>query len=318
MTFVKGQSGNPAGRRPGSRNKVTQLVEEMVEGRAETLTKEMLDHACLGNPTALRICFGQLMPQRRGAPVPISLPPVETLADLDKWSIAILNGIASGEMNAAEAVELMKVVESVSRRLKAAETDARVARLEQVVAALLGEDAGIPQGALASATNLQAQTQQDGAAGQGTRQRVGPDRIDERPLASASNQQADGAADRLEPPPESATADDAPLASATNLQADRIADRAAPPPESAAVPGAPLACATYLQAPAPDPQPDRGGANGEIAVAREMLAAFLDEADGAPLAWARKLQALPVSRRADPPPCNQSPDAAGAQTRSAA
>jgi hypothetical protein len=140
MTFIKGQSGNPAGRRPGSRNKVTQLVEEMLEGGAEKMTKELLNHACLGNPTALRICFGQLMPQRRGAPVPISLPPVETLADLDKWSIAILNGIASGELNAAEAVELMKVVESVSRRLKAAETDARVARLEQVVATLLGKN----------------------------------------------------------------------------------------------------------------------------------------------------------------------------------
>src|SRR5580704_9007531 len=148
MTFIKGQSGNPAGRRPGSRNKVTQLVEEMVEAGAERVTRELLDHACLGNPTALRICFGQLMPQRRGAPVPISLPPVETLADLDKWSVAILNGIASGEMNAAEAIELMKVVESVSRRLKAAETDARVARLEQMVAVLLGKTPGIPEGAL--------------------------------------------------------------------------------------------------------------------------------------------------------------------------
>jgi hypothetical protein len=177
---------------------------------------------------------------------------------------------------------------------------------------------GIPEGALASATNLQAQTQQEGAAEQETRQRIGPDRFHEPPPASASNLQADCAADRLEPPPESAAADDAPLASATNLQADRVADRAAPLPESAALPGTRLASATDLQAPASEPHPDRGGPNSEIDAAREMLAAFVEQAGGNPLAYARKLQASPINRRGDPHLRNMPPDAAGAPARSAA
>jgi hypothetical protein len=34
MTFEKGQSGNPAGRPPGSRNKATILAEAMFQGEA--------------------------------------------------------------------------------------------------------------------------------------------------------------------------------------------------------------------------------------------------------------------------------------------
>ena len=41
MPFEKGQSGNPAGRRQGSRNKVTLAIEEMLDGEAEVLTRKV-------------------------------------------------------------------------------------------------------------------------------------------------------------------------------------------------------------------------------------------------------------------------------------
>ena len=39
MIFEKGQSGNPAGRPPGSRNKATVLAETMFQGAGEEIIR---------------------------------------------------------------------------------------------------------------------------------------------------------------------------------------------------------------------------------------------------------------------------------------
>jgi hypothetical protein len=41
--FAKGVSGNPSGRPPGSRNHATLLIESMLEGEAEQLTRKVID-----------------------------------------------------------------------------------------------------------------------------------------------------------------------------------------------------------------------------------------------------------------------------------
>jgi hypothetical protein len=48
--FRKGQSGNPAGRPPGSRNRATSMVQNLLEGAAENIAKRA---AQLGPP---RLC----------------------------------------------------------------------------------------------------------------------------------------------------------------------------------------------------------------------------------------------------------------------
>jgi len=45
MTFQKGQSGNPLGRPRGSRNKLTLLVERLLERDSATLVKKLIDVA---------------------------------------------------------------------------------------------------------------------------------------------------------------------------------------------------------------------------------------------------------------------------------
>jgi hypothetical protein len=52
MTFEKGQSGNPAGRPPGSRNKATILAEAMFQGEAEGIIRMVLDKAREGDMTS--------------------------------------------------------------------------------------------------------------------------------------------------------------------------------------------------------------------------------------------------------------------------
>ena len=65
MRFEKGQSGNPAGRPPGSRNKATILAESIFEGEAESIIRMAIDKAREGDITAIRLCLDRVFPRMR-------------------------------------------------------------------------------------------------------------------------------------------------------------------------------------------------------------------------------------------------------------
>ena len=62
--FEKGRSGNPAGRRRGTRNRSTQAAQLLLEGEAEALTRKAVELALGGDPAALRMS----RPPDRAAP----------------------------------------------------------------------------------------------------------------------------------------------------------------------------------------------------------------------------------------------------------
>src|SRR5499433_4449157 len=78
MQFQKGQSGNPAGRPRGSRNKTTVLMQNLLEGEAEEIARKAIEMAKAGDMAAIRVCMDRLAPARRGAAISCELPPVET------------------------------------------------------------------------------------------------------------------------------------------------------------------------------------------------------------------------------------------------
>ncbi len=55
--FEKGRSGNPAGRRIGSRNKATLAAAALLAGKSEVLTRKAVELALVGDPTAMRLCL---------------------------------------------------------------------------------------------------------------------------------------------------------------------------------------------------------------------------------------------------------------------
>src|SRR6516164_7490558 len=80
--FVKGRSGNPTGRRYGSRNKNALAAAVLLEGESEALTRKAVELALAGDPTALRLCIERIVPPCRERPVKFTLPPIENAADI--------------------------------------------------------------------------------------------------------------------------------------------------------------------------------------------------------------------------------------------
>jgi hypothetical protein len=82
--FQKGTSGNPKGRPKGSLNKATVLAEQLLDGEAEEITRKCVELAKNGDRTALRLVMERLLPRRKGRPIHLELPKIESMKDLDR------------------------------------------------------------------------------------------------------------------------------------------------------------------------------------------------------------------------------------------
>lgn len=127
MTFQPGQSGNPAGRPRGSRNKRTIIVEQLLDDSAGALTTAAIALANGGDPAALRACMDRVAPRLRHRPLDFEMPPLLTLADTPVAINAIAQGLAQGELDREEAVALMRAVRDFALALAAVARDERAA-----------------------------------------------------------------------------------------------------------------------------------------------------------------------------------------------
>jgi hypothetical protein len=115
MRFQPGQSGNPAGRPPGSRNKKTLEMEELLAQRAEGTVREILVRAERGEPAAMRLCMERMAPTGANRPVAIELPPVNTPEDVAAATRVVMQALGGGAVSARETVNLLTVIERLAR-----------------------------------------------------------------------------------------------------------------------------------------------------------------------------------------------------------
>lgn len=130
MAFKKGQSGNPAGKKPGTRNKTTVLLEQLLDGKAEALTKKAIDMAGTGDAAMMRLCIERLIPPRKDRPINFDLPPLKTTQDASLAMLKILESVAKGELTPSEAGEISKVIENYAETVRLSELEARIAEME--------------------------------------------------------------------------------------------------------------------------------------------------------------------------------------------
>ena len=67
--------GNP-GRPPGSKNKTTRMLEQLIEGQAEQCIEKLKELALAGDVTCLKIIIDRLIPLRKSQPINLGIPPI--------------------------------------------------------------------------------------------------------------------------------------------------------------------------------------------------------------------------------------------------
>ena len=128
--FKPGQSGNPAGKVPGTRHRITRAIEELLEGEHEKLTRKAIDMALDGDTTAMRLCLDRIAPPRKDAPVSFALPSIKTAADTVAASSALLDAVAVGDVTPDEAGRVMALLSAHKALVETGDLERRIEALE--------------------------------------------------------------------------------------------------------------------------------------------------------------------------------------------
>ena len=99
--FEKGRSGNPAGRRPGARNKATLAAEALFDSEAEALSRKAVELALGGSASDIAAAMG-----------------------------AIVKAAAQGTITPDDAFKLSQMVDTFVRAIETSDFDKRLQILE--------------------------------------------------------------------------------------------------------------------------------------------------------------------------------------------
>ncbi|CAE6946299.1 hypothetical protein R69608_05540 [Paraburkholderia nemoris] len=125
--FKKGQSGNPAGKPRGAKDKRTAL-RELLQPRAAELVEKAVTLALAGDTTALRICIDRIIPTIKAKDAPISISGLS--GSLAEQGQAVLSAMAAGIITPDESNAVMQAIAAQVRIVEADELEKRIAALE--------------------------------------------------------------------------------------------------------------------------------------------------------------------------------------------
>ena len=129
MPFVKGKSGNPAGRAKGVPDRRTKL-RALLEPHVPELFARVLEAALAGDMVAMRLCLERVCPtlkpitQAEAIKVDLTGTPVEQ-------SREVLMAISNGALTIEEATQLLAGIASSMKILEISELEKRLEALEE-------------------------------------------------------------------------------------------------------------------------------------------------------------------------------------------
>jgi hypothetical protein len=137
--FMPGTSGNPAGKRPGTRNRKTVLAEALRDGEDTGVARVVIDKALAGDGVAARFLLGLLSPKPRGRTIELDLPEDARAGDIVAAFDATLAAMAAGEITPDEALIVTKVLDGRRRALETLALERRLDAAAEPVAQEAGD-----------------------------------------------------------------------------------------------------------------------------------------------------------------------------------
>lgn len=130
--FKPGESGNPAGRPAGSRNRALAALDAIGAAGAEAVLRKTVEAAQGGDVRAAELLLSRVWPARKGRPVLLpGLPAIEQPADLVRALGRVAQAVAEGTITPDEAQAVASVLEAQRRAVETAELAERIERLEE-------------------------------------------------------------------------------------------------------------------------------------------------------------------------------------------
>ena len=122
--------GNP-GRPRGSRNRVTQIAEQLVEEGAEQAIRKILELGLAGDVSCLKMIADRACPARKGRPINIVMPAIKNPEDALRALAEICKALGEGVLTPDEITALSSVVGRSIQVIELQNLERRIAALEK-------------------------------------------------------------------------------------------------------------------------------------------------------------------------------------------
>lgn len=129
--FQKGQSGNPAGKKKGTRSSLNAAALNVLDENAEELLKKCVELAKAGNPTALRLTVERILPLSAMRRIEVPNLPALDAAGIGKALDGVTKRVADGEMSLDDAKEFATLLEAKRKAIETEDLAKRIDALEQ-------------------------------------------------------------------------------------------------------------------------------------------------------------------------------------------
>ncbi len=135
--FKKGRSGNPKGRPKGSKNKLTQMAECLLEEDIEEVCQTLIIQAKKGNISAAKLVLDKLLPTPKDRPIRFFIPEIASSSDLLACAHAVTRAVAEGEITPSEGEAMSRILDSHGKAWETHSLENRLIRAEEQLRGLI-------------------------------------------------------------------------------------------------------------------------------------------------------------------------------------
>lgn len=121
------------GKPKGAKHRSTQVVEALLQGEAQKLTRRAVEVAMTGDTAALRLCLERLSPPRKAEGPCIELPELEAATTPAAQADAVIRAAARGVLSVDAARALCDAIASAMKIREIDEIERRLSALESGV-----------------------------------------------------------------------------------------------------------------------------------------------------------------------------------------